>query len=176
MHGEGFNPRTHMGCDRETVRKGYLTPVFQSTHPHGVRPYCSRRGSVPASFNPRTHMGCDVRGEPSRSLGQVSIHAPTWGATNAQAYVGANSYVSIHAPTWGATPTPPYKTLKIMFQSTHPHGVRPNSSDIPLLFLCFNPRTHMGCDLTRLPLLWATLLFQSTHPHGVRPYKNHREK
>ena len=34
---------------------------------------------------------------------KVSIHAPTWGATeNAKEFEALNN-VSIHAPTWGAT-------------------------------------------------------------------------
>ena len=37
-----------------------------------------------------------------------------------------------------------------MFQSTHPHGVRLLLLQVSLLALCFNPRTRMGCDLSRL--------------------------
>ena len=34
--------------------------------------------------------------------------------------------------------------------------------------VCFNPRTHMGCDgLTPASRYWR-ITFQSTHPHGVR--------
>ncbi len=36
------------------------------------------------------------------------------------------------------------------------------------LHACFNPRTHMGCDLSFSKLLRTTIEFQSTHPHGVR--------
>ena len=55
--------------------------TFQSTHPHGVRL--------------DSHNLISQRGE-------VSIHAPTWGATN--------EYVTV--------------TRVGKFQSTHPHGVR----------------------------------------------------
>ena len=75
-----FNPRTHMGCDRNTP---YVHQSFQC-------------------FNPRTHMGCDVMIVVRPSTTEVSIHAPTWGATHLQQY----NYL--------------YK----QFQSTHPHGVR----------------------------------------------------
>ena len=34
----------------------------------------------------------------------------------------------------------------IIFQSTHPHGVRRQTSTIPSRSTNFNPRTHMGCD------------------------------
>ena len=37
-----------------------------------------------------------------------------------------------------------------MFQSTHPHGVRPATTGLTDYRLnCFNPRTHTGCDGVR---------------------------
>ena len=36
--------------------------------------------------------------------------------------------------------------------------------------LCFNPRTHVGCDLTDVSLPAQEFLFQSTHPRRVRPF------
>ena len=138
-----------MGCDRDVVQLKGHTDTFQSTHPHGVRP--------------RHQMD---RHRPQ----EVSIHAPTWGATSSNAifspYVlfqsthphgvrrlqqqsGNGSYgVSIHAPTWGAT----YNATGIdphnLFQSTHPHGVRLPKIVFILKAVSFNPRTHMGCDTT----------------------------
>ena len=77
---------------------------FQSTHPHGVRqPWGLINLSYTISFNPRTHMGCDFNGVLPKAQYGVSIHAPTWGATLRLVR---------------------YK-LVLMFQSTHPHGVRP---------------------------------------------------
>ena len=39
-------------------------------------------GNLNISFNPRTHMGCDYpRFRTLGTVGTVSIHAPTWGAT-----------------------------------------------------------------------------------------------
>ncbi len=42
----------------------------------------------------------------------------------------------------------------LLFQSTHPHGVRhtPKSCN-DLLFSCFNPRTRMGCDVVQASVL-----------------------
>ena len=79
-------------------------PVFQSTLPHG-----ERHDFV----------------EQAKLLYKVSIHAPTWGAT--QIYPPATNIleVSIHAPTWGATTISINKVFTIMFQSTLPHGERP---------------------------------------------------
>ena len=56
----------------------------------------------------------------------------------------------------------------ILFQSTHPRRVRPI---VPIsnvtLGTCFNPRTHVGCDLF-LILKFIKTEFQSTHPRRVR--------
>ena len=143
-------------------------------------------------FNPRTHVGCDLgrRAADSRAAS-----------------------ISIHAPTWGATQDKPCDTSHDRFQSTHPRGVR-----LIWYTKCFiapsyfNPRTHVGCDAQReadarkslisihAPTWGATLVkrkksvkpcisihaptwgatnfdkinqkickFQSTHPRGVRP-------
>ncbi len=163
-------------------------------------------------FNPRTHVGCDDALAVLTAIPCVSIHAPTWGATiehNIRYFAVA---VSIHAPTWGATLLNSRLMLsELMFQSTHPRGVRldlakstlnlnvsihaptwgatywsrSHHSDI----LCFNPRTHVGCDALSFFGLCFKLsfnprthvgcdadyqygakmyLFQSTHPRGVR--------
>ena len=55
----GFNPRTRVGCDMSIPVRGNAGGWFQSTHPCGVRPACTD--------------------EPT--FGDVSIHAPVWGAT-----------------------------------------------------------------------------------------------
>ena len=54
-----FNPRTHKGCDR--IQRG-----------------CTRRQQC---FNPRTHKGCDSITGVFAKQSEVSIHAPTKGAT-----------------------------------------------------------------------------------------------
>ena len=55
-----FNPRTHTGCDPESVRVSLTIIRFQSTHPHGVRPASKAK---------------------TNGMWKVSIHAPTRGAT-----------------------------------------------------------------------------------------------
>ena len=54
--------------------------------------------------------------------------------------------VSIHAPARGATTNDTVQTRKAMFQSTRPHGARPN---------CTPPSSIND-------------MFQSTRPHGAR--------
>ena len=120
-----FNPRTRVGCDKMRDATVMELVAFQSTHPRGVRPgrAWSTRGS--RCFNPRTRVGCDVRAVLPARLRRVSIHAPAWGATRSNL----------------SSPFTP-----MLFQSTHPRGVR-------------------------RPDRWAvrrTGWFQSTHPRGVR--------
>ena len=123
-------------------------PLFQSTHPHGVRLYKGRvdlRIDLFQSTHPH-----GVR-HYNRSLSsvrcQVSIHAPTWGATavehtriindrrfNPRTHMGCDIAQSAQYRAAG------------LFQSTHPHGVR----------------------LSTWMVLDCPPRFQSTHPHGVR--------
>ena len=78
-----FNPRAHVGRDcRASARPG--------------RSRC---------FNPRAHVGRDLQPQPRCPSRDVSIHAPTWGATSSKGL---------------------YSTLS-RFQSTRPRGARPSS-------------------------------------------------
>ena len=100
-------------------------------------------------FNPRTHTGCDYRNAIENGASEVSIHAPTRGATSSEPPTYHLHEVSIHAPTRGATTCGYADVLRYSgFQSTHPHGVR-------------HTVTFGGNE---------EILFQSTHPHGVRPF------
>ena len=153
-------------------RGGWRVSIHAPTW--GATPTSPRTGRM-ASFNPRTHMGCDLLLLTRIKSRKVSIHAPTWGATKRVERINTLTDVSIHAPTWGATRkwSPGITGLQsfnprthmgcdrclcqhspsvLMFQSTHPHGVRP----------------------IQLSNLFTYLRFQSTHPHGVRQNKNHR--
>ena len=57
---QDFNPRTHVGCDGLLILTG---------------------GNI-MNFNPRTHVGCDAEQRDRHRQFPISIHAPTWGATN----------------------------------------------------------------------------------------------
>ena len=120
--------------------------VFQSTHPCGVRSRHARHRPDVKWFQ-STHP-CGVRSIWScvSAAALVSIHAPVWGANcferkpllskgrfNPRTRVGCEKLVrkipfffivSIHAPVWGAKNVSDYILLHLMFQSTHPCGVR----------------------------------------------------
>ena len=98
----GFNPRAHVG--RDSIAQQRVTPCavsihaptwgatvmrfgswcckgFQSTRPRGARLHSEDVAYDQASFNPRAHVGRDLRCTISFRCNNVSIHAPTWGAT-----------------------------------------------------------------------------------------------
>ena len=98
-------------------------------------------------FNPRTHMGCDIC---------VGLQVAGHGRFNPLTHMGCDlcSCKILHG--------------RLLFQSTHPHGVRRTP---PYGFpwrVRFNPRTHMGCDYLQYKQTASASAFQSTHPHGVR--------
>ena len=129
-----FNPRSHVGSDR------------QGAHSRQER----------TGFNPRSHVGSDILVSKAADSLTVSIHAPTWGATTGTGRrKGTQQFqstlprgerpdyrfckrdkltVSIHAPTWGATISNNNVTPKSRFQSTLPRGER------PILPLSYTPK------------------------------------
>ena len=149
LSSSSFNPRTHTGCD-----------LCFTTSGQRLR-----------SFNPRTHTGCDCIKSNLIIIFNVSIHAPTRGATIAETRLAAlnefqsthphgvrqsnhppwgdSTQVSIHAPTRGATRMSFLFVLLVMTVSIH--------------------APTRGATLHCAPLK-SPHLFQSTHPHGVRPF------
>ena len=114
------------------------------------------------------HAGCDSVADTSYAADQVSIHAPTQGATKGAGYAALSVYVSIHAPTQGATSPKLGIISVILFQSTHPRRVRLFFLLKTLYTHSFNPRTHAGCDFASMSLYDYIIKFQSTHPRRVR--------
>jgi len=77
---------------------------FQSTHPHGMRPDGASEGRARGGFNPRTHTGCDKLNR---------FIQPAIGCFNPRTHTGCDKRKDVHCDV--------------------------NS--------CFNPRTHTGCDV-----------------------------
>ena len=126
----------------------YISTTFQSTHPHGVRPFRHGRDRHRHTcFNPRTLTGCDCIG-----CGLMCIFMV---------------FQSTHPHGVRHLVLDTVKTAS-SFQSTHPHGVRPGHDrrrakldgvsihapsrgatfviHIFAVRSCFNPRTLTGCD------------------------------
>src|SRR5699024_4232811 len=140
---------------------------------HDITTSMSRKGNCydnfPQHYQERTDSFC--------ALSDTRYHQPT-------------HRISIHAPTWGATlPFIAGHGSRVLFQSTHPHGVRLSSMSNLLLSVRISihaptwgatGHAGTGCDhrgisihaptwgATMITLLTtaAVLLFQSTHPHG----------
>ena len=100
--GRGFNSRAHAG--RDTPRNPPRTRRrFQFTRPRGARRQ-KRASRTPRNcFNSRAHAGRDKDMAGAAVFGDVSIHAPTRGATGRSRGARVPEPVSIHAPTRGAT-------------------------------------------------------------------------
>ena len=141
--------------------------MFQSTRPRGARRVHLKKPIIDESFNPRAHVGRDLFYLGLTNFNRVSIHAPTWGATDGLFASLVIMDVSIHAPTWGATGFGEYQDKELEFQSTRPRGARLQSHNRCRALLCFNPRAHVGRDIF-LILRPSTILFQSTRPRGAR--------
>ena len=164
-----FNPRTHVGCDTSQMRSVRLWNDFNPrTHVGCDRMNVSVTYSY-RNFNPRTHVGCD----PIQKL--LCVHLLNF---NPRTHVGCDEnfvdtfrfflMISIHAPTWGATYNAFTLLYSVLFQSTHPRGVRPQR---------FSEYKFMGDISIHAPTWGATdnypagttvNQFQSTHPRGVR--------
>ena len=80
-----------------------LPAVFQSTLPRRERRTPHSSTSARNGFNPRSHEGSDCSMCGFGIHMEVSIHAPTKGATMNLCKVQNSIFVSIHAPTKGAT-------------------------------------------------------------------------
>ena len=79
-----------------------------------------------ANFNPRSHERSDHQKEITHAVFEISIHAPTRGATQGtKASSTPASDISIHAPTRGATDGAALFGKEHKFQSTLPREERP---------------------------------------------------
>ncbi len=81
---------------------------------------------IPQRFNPRTRTGCDI---------QLHFRMLLTACFNPRTRTGCDTTLSRAA------------TRAVLFQSTHPHGVRRIAEDMAAMrTACFNPRTRTGCD------------------------------
>ena len=121
-----FNPRSHGGSDAATEKKLKHLSIFQSTLPRGER---LRRftGMAP--------------------LHQISIHAPTGGATESGTGMLKIIKISIHAPTGGATKRRKNQKMVCRISIHAPTGGATGSyMGSRRWHIYFNPRSHGGSD------------------------------
>ena len=102
-HSSSFNSRARVGRDKDCKMVYDLEKLFQFTRPRGARRSPLTRDARKLRFNSRARVGRDAEGLGNDARGQVSIHAPAWGATRLWNRPSTTSHVSIHAPAWGAT-------------------------------------------------------------------------
>ena len=165
----GFNPRAHVGRD--------LSLAWLRTPPRSFNPraHVGRDfglllfEALAKRFNPRAHVGRDNIIRICINCNTVSIHAPTWGATdvdrhtvaryvrfNPRAHVGRDLQqrlsarlqdVSIHAPTWGATAhvLGDHPGLNVSIHAPT-WGATRCTCACRSVSPCFNPRAHVGRD------------------------------
>ena len=187
---DGFNSRAHGGRDNSATAR-FCASAFQFTRPRGAR----RRQDVSVadidSFNSRAHGGRDCGGNrledgrrefqftrprgarlvvsrAGRRLAEVSIHAPTGGATRSGFERERGVVVSIHAPTGGATRDATDSSYASRFNS-RAHGGR----DLQVFGSIDDGRVSIHAPTggaTRGPAGWSvTYAFQFTRPRGARP-------
>ena len=144
-----FNPvAPTRGATGNNGANGLPAQLFQSTHPHGVRP-AYQDLIIPDSEFQSTHPHGVRRTKVfTGQLIQLAFQSThPHGVRPSEAYRRAYSceFQSTH-------PHGVRQTIKRtldddrMFQSTHPHGVRQNQGDMTHGYRSFNPRTHTGCD------------------------------
>ena len=121
--------------------------LFQSTLPREERPQCDESTMAFRNFNPRSHERSDTGSREEIRSQEISIHAPTRGATvYRQGNIHDRRAISIHAPTRGATVFGGNYDISTRFQSTLPREER-------------HPASFASCSSTR---------FQSTLPREER--------
>ena len=118
---------------------------FQSTHPSGVRLLSIALVTPLSHFNPRTPVGCDWM--QARGLLRMAYFNP-------RTPVGCDAQWSFG------------RRLQMLFQSTHPSGVRRPSTRRASPTRHFNPRTPVGCDVPTAPPLFDANNFNPRTPVG----------
>jgi len=145
----GFNPRAHAGRDNR-VSGIYKVCFCFNPRAHAGRDNSNVRDVIILScFNPRAHAGRDDNQIKKIRLSNVSIHAPTRGAT----------YINN------------IQDNLIKFQSTRPRGARHILMVFFTLICCFNPRAHAGRDAYAVNNNSTGTVFQSTRPRGARRWR-----
>ena len=142
-----FNPRSHERSDQNRQHTLTVCSIFQSTLPREERQLWRGSDIVHNNFNPRSHERSDTLTQNLEGYLQISIHAPTRGATECRA---------VHAEVWHFNPRSHERSDKFQqihlliiakFQSTLPREERPEPDAPTINPIYFNPRSHERSDL-----------------------------
>ena len=100
---QNFNPRSHERSDH--ITQSFVFRFFNfNPRSHERSDGIGRRGDhLLPHFNPRSHERSDMEILLNVETTEISIHAPTRGATHDRMAGYRRDQISIHAPTRGAT-------------------------------------------------------------------------
>ena len=142
--------------------------IFQSALPRGERLYSQDWQSITSYFNPRSHEGSDNFLSMLEQVLNISIRAPTRGATSMICIVSHMREISIRAPTRGATyhnrSNGHRKSISIRAPT---RGATSKTSLEPLPGRISIRAPTRGATILPV-LLTVALLFQSALPRGER--------
>ena len=190
-----------MGDDKRYLKilANFSGQMFQSTPPHGGRPYLPderERGRVFQSTPP--HGGRRHLAEVFLATNRVSIHAPAWGTTylsfkpssaissfNPRPRMGDDCaaaitlcsaiVVSIHAPAWGTTAPTSLGHLYLQRVSIHAPAwgttLKRLRRELPEMVSIHAPAWGTTCG--ECFAITTLFKFQSTPPHGGRRSNTH---
>ena len=129
------------------MTKGAVSPISIHAPTWGATCLGRQFRHAFADFNPRTHVGCDLLSStPIRHINNF----------NPRTHVGCNLLSRI------------LLGVILLFQSTHPRGVRPSSARVKNIVSISIHAPTWGATPLRI-ITTSTVQFQSTHPRGVRP-------
>ena len=161
--------------------------MFQSTRPHGARPYIISTSSISRSFNPRARTGRDHTRTMRPANGLFQSTRPHGARHTGCPYRIPGKSFNPRART-GRDKPGLMQSAKKTFQSTRPHGARPAKNvkikmEVVSIHApargatrrgheaipgsCFNPRARTGRDKSGARIT-SKCMFQSTRPHGAR--------
>ena len=171
LRSENFNPRSHKGSDKLNCAPLVPSLSFQSTLPQGERRrpgYREIPGGLFQSTLPQGERLPKASGIPRTWEFQSTL--PQGERHILGKIFCVTIQISIHAPTRGATTSEHLRRLYERFQSTLPQGERRHSIYKKTGYGDFNPRSHKGSDNADDINATNKVVFQSTLPQGERPF------
>lgn len=121
--------------------------IFRFAHPRRVRPKSSTPNTSSAGFYSRTSVRCDIWIAKIIAFARFRFAHPR--RVRQRRLINANRIchqISIHAPTWGATLVANRLILTVAFRFAHPYRVRRKKTRHDWKPRYFDSRTCVRCD------------------------------